>query len=70
MSGERVTHPDLHVGDGEGHSADWAEEAVAEAESHEDPELAQYGIGGQTLSLEEQVLFFRTLPRKIAAATF
>ena len=56
MSGERVTHPDLHVGDGEGRSAGWAEEAVREAESHEDPELAQYALGGQTLSLEEQVL--------------
>ena len=52
MSGEQVTHPP----ETEGHSADWAEEAVADAESHEDPELAQYGIGGPTLSLEEQVL--------------
>ena len=52
MSGEQVIHP----AGTEGRSADWAEEAVAEAESHEDPELAQYGIGGATLSLEEQVL--------------
>ena len=52
MSGEQVIHP----AGTEERSADWAEEAVAEAESHEDPELAQYGIGGPTLSLEEQVL--------------
>ena len=53
MSGEQVTHPpDTDVE----RSADWAEEAVREAESHEDPELAQYALGGATLSLEEQVL--------------
>src|SRR2546427_4924057 len=34
-------------------SADWAEAAVAEAEDHE---LAQYQLGGTTLSREEQVL--------------
>src|SRR5437660_3231823 len=34
-------------------SADWAEAAVAEAEDHE---LAQYRLGGRTLSREEQVL--------------
>src|SRR2546421_2802402 len=34
-------------------SADWAEAAVAEAEDHE---LAQYQLGGKTLSQEEQVL--------------
>src|SRR5213594_887135 len=34
-------------------SADWAEAAVAEAEDHE---LAQYQLGGKTLSREEQVL--------------
>ena len=52
MSGEQVIHP----AGTEERSADWAEEAVAEAESHEDPELAQYALGGATLSLEEQVL--------------
>ena len=52
MSGEQVINPP----ETEGHSADWAEEAVREAESHEDPELAQYALGGATLSLEEQVL--------------
>ncbi len=36
-------------------SADWAEAAVAEA-AEEDHELAQYAVGGPTLSLEEQVL--------------
>ena len=60
MSGEQVVHPDLHVGvhagDTDERSADWAEEAVADAASHEDHELAQYALGGQTLSLEEQVL--------------
>jgi hydrogenase expression/formation protein HypE len=56
LSGEQVTHPKLHVGDGDERSADWAEEAVRDAASHEDPELAQYALGGQTLSLEEQVL--------------
>ena len=34
-------------------SADWAEAAVAEAEDHE---LAQYKMGGKTLSAQEQVL--------------
>jgi hydrogenase expression/formation protein HypE len=52
LSGEQVTHP----GDTDQRSADWAEEAVRDAASHEDPELAQYALGGQTLSLEEQVL--------------
>jgi len=52
LSGEQVTHPP----DTDERSADWAEEAVAEAETHEDPELAQYALGGATLSLEEQVL--------------
>jgi len=52
LSGERVTHP----AGTEGRSADWAEEAVRDAQTHEDPELAQYALGGQTLSLEEQVL--------------
>jgi hydrogenase expression/formation protein HypE len=52
LSGEQVIHPP----ETEGHSADWAEEAVREAESHEDHELAQYALGGATLSLEEQVL--------------
>ena len=37
----------------EGRSADWAEAAVQEAEDHE---LAQYELGGKTLSHEEQVL--------------
>ena len=40
-------------------SADWAEAAVREAEGigeREDHELAQYELGGPTLSLEEQVL--------------
>jgi hydrogenase expression/formation protein HypE len=37
-------------------SADWAEAALAEAAAEEDPELAQYSLGGPTLSLEEQVL--------------
>jgi hydrogenase expression/formation protein HypE len=37
----------------DGRSADWAEAAVAEAEDHE---LAQYALGGKTLSAEEQVL--------------
>jgi len=56
LSGEPTTHPGVHPGDSEERSAGWAEEAVREAESHEDPELAQYALGGQTLSLEEQVL--------------
>jgi hydrogenase expression/formation protein HypE len=37
----------------DGRSADWAEAAVAEAEDHE---LAQYQMGGKTLSAQEQVL--------------
>ena len=37
----------------DGRSADWAEAAVAEAEDHE---LAQYQVGGKTLSAQEQVL--------------
>lgn len=37
----------------DGRSADWAEAAVQEAEDHE---LAQYELGGKTLSHEEQVL--------------
>jgi hydrogenase expression/formation protein HypE len=56
LSGEQVIHPDLHPGETGQRSADWAEEAVRDAASHEDHELAQYALGGQTLSLEEQVL--------------
>jgi len=58
MSAERggsapAAPPDV---EGDDRSADWAEAAVAEAAAEEDPELAQYAVGGPTLSLEEQVL--------------
>lgn len=56
MSGESIRPADLLPSDTEERSADWAEEAVRDAASHEDHELAQYALGGPTLSLEEQVL--------------